>query len=213
MDGLWIVGYRDFGFEVADAAEDAGHAIAGYVEYDSDEELNEQRQAVVLPIDEIQPGSLDRAVFAMTSTVMRQSFVVRIARLTDDTCEPGKVIHPAAIVARHAVMGSGTIVLAGGVIASGAKIGQWCLVNRGATVGHHTQIDDYCTIGPGVNVGGNCEIGRNSYFGIGSTVINRIRIGSHCLIGAGAVVTKDVPDNTQVMGVPARVVKSDFPGL
>jgi len=34
-----------------------------------------------------------------------------------------------------------------------------------------------------------------------------VTIGKHCVVAAGAVVTKDVPDNTIVGGVPAKVIK------
>ena len=212
MDGIWIIGYRDFGFEVADVAQEAGYAIAGYVEYDASEKQEERREARILPIDEMTPGAVDRFVCAMTSTLLRQSLVERIAALSGGTAAPATVVHPSTAVSRHAKTLEGTVVMAGSVIASGAKLGQWNLVNRGATIGHHTQLGDYCTVGPGVHVGGNCNIDRNVYIGIGATVLNYIRIGSHCLVGAGAVVTKDVPDHSLVMGVPARVVRSDFPG-
>ena len=212
MDGIWIIGYRDFGFEVADTAEYAGFSIAGYVEYDATEKQEEHREASILLIDEIRPGSIERFTCAMTSTLLRQSLVARIAAFSADTAKPTSVLHPSAVVSRNAKTGSGSLVMAGSVIASGAELGQWNLVNRGATIGHHTHFGDYCTIGPGVDVGGNCNIGPNVYIGIGATVLNYIRIGSHSLVGAGAVVTKDVPDHSLVMGVPARVVKSDFPG-
>ena len=67
MDGIWIVGYRDFGFEVADAAEDAGYRIAGYVEYDANENQTERRESRVLLIDEIRPGLIDRFLCACTA--------------------------------------------------------------------------------------------------------------------------------------------------
>ena len=35
-----------------------------------------------------------------------------------------------------------------------------------------------------------------------------VRIGSNCIVAAGSVVTKDVPDNSIVAGVPARVIGS-----
>jgi sugar O-acyltransferase (sialic acid O-acetyltransferase NeuD family) len=212
MDGIWIIGYRDFGFEVADAAEEAGYEIAGYVDYDTGEKQEEHREAPVVPLDEITPGSIDRFVCAMTSTLLRQSLVGRIAALSGESAMPASVIHPSATVSKNAKTASGTLVMAGSVIASGASLGQWNLMNRGATIGHHTHLGDFCTIGPGVNIGGNCTIGRNAYIGIGATVLNYIRIGSHSLVAAGAVVTKNVPDHSLVMGVPARIVKSDFPG-
>lgn len=79
MDGIWIIGYRDFGFEVADVAQEAGYAIAGYVQYDASEKQEERREARILPIDEMTPGAVDRFVCAMTSTLLRQSLVERIA--------------------------------------------------------------------------------------------------------------------------------------
>jgi maltose O-acetyltransferase len=34
-----------------------------------------------------------------------------------------------------------------------------------------------------------------------------VTIGNNVVVGAGAVVTKDIPDNSLALGVPARVVK------
>lgn len=44
--------------------------------------------------------------------------------------------------------------------------------------------------------------------GSSATILCGITIGQNALVGAGSVVTKDVPDNTVVAGVPARVVKT-----
>lgn len=50
------------------------------------------------------------------------------------------------------------------------------------------------------------EIGDNCYFGAGAIVMGPIRIGNNVTIGAGAVVTKDVPDNSVVVGNPAKII-------
>jgi len=47
----------------------------------------------------------------------------------------------------------------------------------------------------------------NVSIGSSSTIMCGIRIGKNAIIGAGAVVTKDVPANTVVAGVPAKVIK------
>lgn len=51
-------------------------------------------------------------------------------------------------------------------------------------------------------------IGRNVWIGTGAIVLPGITIGDNAVIGAGSVVTKDVPENTVVAGVPARVIRT-----
>ena len=55
---------------------------------------------------------------------------------------------------------------------------------------------------------GCIEIGSNVFIGANVTILYDVRIGSNVVIAAGAVVTKDVPDNSVVGCVPARVLDS-----
>lgn len=50
-------------------------------------------------------------------------------------------------------------------------------------------------------------IGKNVWIGANATVVPGVTIGDNAIIAAGAVVTKDVPENTVVGGVPAKVIK------
>jgi acetyltransferase-like isoleucine patch superfamily enzyme len=47
----------------------------------------------------------------------------------------------------------------------------------------------------------------NVWIGEGVCITPNVRIGKNAIVGANAVVTKDVPPNTVVAGVPARVIK------
>ena len=51
-------------------------------------------------------------------------------------------------------------------------------------------------------------IGDDVWIGACAVVLPGVTIGSHCVVAAGAVITRDVPDNTLVGGVPAKVIKS-----
>lgn len=54
---------------------------------------------------------------------------------------------------------------------------------------------------------GAVHIKRNAWIGANATVLAGITVGENAVVAAGAVVTKDVPDNTVVGGVPARILK------
>jgi maltose O-acetyltransferase len=49
-------------------------------------------------------------------------------------------------------------------------------------------------------------IGNDVWFGGSVTVLPGVTIGNNVVVAAGAVVTKDVPDNTLVAGVPAKII-------
>ena len=51
-------------------------------------------------------------------------------------------------------------------------------------------------------------IGNNVYVGNDVLFMPGVNIGNNVVIGAGAVVTRDIPDNSVAVGVPARVIKS-----
>lgn len=48
---------------------------------------------------------------------------------------------------------------------------------------------------------------KNAWIGAGAIVLPGVTVGQNAIVGAGAVVTKDVPDNTVVVGNPAKVIK------
>ncbi|GAB3968289.1 sugar O-acetyltransferase [Spirosoma terrae] len=50
-------------------------------------------------------------------------------------------------------------------------------------------------------------IKRNAWIGAGATILPGVTVGENAIVAAGAVVSRDVPPNTVVAGIPARVVK------
>ena len=54
-------------------------------------------------------------------------------------------------------------------------------------------------------------IGNDVWIAAHSIVLQGVKIGDGAVVGAGAVVTKDVPENTIVIGVPARFYRKRYP--
>lgn len=52
------------------------------------------------------------------------------------------------------------------------------------------------------------SIGNDVYIGNNVIILPGVTVGNKVIIGAGAVVTRDIPDNSVAVGVPARVIKS-----
>lgn len=88
----------------------------------------------------------------------------------------------------------------GGItIGDGSQIGHKAML---ATLNHGTAPSDRGTLYPAPIV-----IGKNVWIGASVTIVPGITIGQNAIIGAGSVVTRDVPANTIVAGVPAKVIK------
>ena len=57
-----------------------------------------------------------------------------------------------------------------------------------------------------VNHFGKIVVDEHTFIGARATIMPGVHIGKNCVIGVGAVVTKSVPDNSVVVGIPARVI-------
>jgi len=114
------------------------------------------------------------------------------------------IIHPSAIISRHASLGAGCAVFARAVVNAGAQVGAGVILNTGCTIEHDCLLDDFVHVGPNAGLGGGVRIGRHSWIGLGANVNHLIRIGCNSTIGSGATVISDVPDAVVAVGTPAR---------
>jgi carbonic anhydrase/acetyltransferase-like protein (isoleucine patch superfamily) len=97
--------------------------------------------------------------------------------------------------------------------------------NELITVGENSNVQESCvlhtdpgyplTIGKDVTIGHQamlhgCTIGEGALIGVQAVILNGAKIGRNCLVGAGALVTegKEFPDNSLIIGSPAKAVRT-----
>jgi sugar O-acyltransferase (sialic acid O-acetyltransferase NeuD family) len=117
---------------------------------------------------------------------------------------PIKLIHPTAYVSSSSILQTGIQVLPMAKICARVKIGEYSIVNTGSSIDHECVLDRGVHIGPNAVICGCVEIGENAFIGANATILPRLKIGKNVIVGAGAVVTKDVSDNSIVVGNPAH---------
>lgn len=106
----------------------------------------------------------------------------------------GVEIHPAAIIGKGFFIDHG----------------------MGVVIGETAEIGDFVTLFQGVTLGGTGKergkrhptLGNHVVVGAGAKILGGIKIGDNVKIGANSVVLKHVPPNSTVIGVPARVIKT-----
>ncbi len=85
------------------------------------------------------------------------------------------------------------------------EIGENCDIAPQVTIltGTHEIGDKARRAGKGITEG--VTIGNGTWIGARTIILPGIKVGNGCVIAAGAIVTKDVPDNSMAIGVPARI--------
>lgn len=135
-----------------------------------------------------------------------------IQRAIGINCRFLNLVHPRAILTRWVTMGEGVIITAGCIMTNQIRIGNHVHINLDCTIGHDVILQDFVTLAPGVHVSGKITVGTGCYVGTGAAFVERVQIGEWSVVGAGSVVVGDVPANSTVVGVPARVIKTREPG-
>ncbi len=100
----------------------------------------------------------------------------------------------------------------------GATIGRRFFIDHGmgVVIGETTVIGDDVILYQGVTLGGTGKdkgkrhptLGNHVVVGTGAKVLGNITLGNNVKIGAGSVVVHPVPDDSTVVGIPGRIVRT-----
>lgn len=89
------------------------------------------------------------------------------------------------------------------------RIGKWCAVGYNVNIHAISHNPDFST---GLEnerpfIEASIDIGDHTWIGSNVFILPGVNIGCNCVIGANSVVTKNIPDNSIVGGVPAKLIR------
>ena len=110
------------------------------------------------------------------------------------------------IIEDNAEIGCGSTIDRGSL--SNTIIGRNTYLDNQIHIAHNVKIGKNCIIAGQVGFAGSSTLGNNVMIGGQAGISGHLKIGSNVQIGGGSGVIKDIPDNSKVMGYPAKDLKN-----
>ncbi|WP_440926794.1 UDP-3-O-(3-hydroxymyristoyl)glucosamine N-acyltransferase [Candidatus Pelagibacter sp.] len=109
------------------------------------------------------------------------------------------------IIEDNCEIGCGSTIDRGSL--SNTIIGKNTFLDNQVHIAHNNKIGDNCIIAGQVGFAGSSTLGNNVMIGGQAGISGHLKVGNNVQIGGGSGVIKDVPDNSKVMGYPAKDLK------
>tara|TARA_B100000989_G_scaffold297814_1_gene284800 strand:- start:761 stop:1741 length:981 start_codon:yes stop_codon:yes gene_type:complete len=106
------------------------------------------------------------------------------------------------IINENCEIGCGSTIDRGSL--SNTIIGKNTYLDNQVHVAHNNKIGDNCIIAGQVGFAGSSTLGNNVMIGGQAGVSGHLKVGNNVQIGGGSGVINDIPDNSKVMGYPAK---------
>ena len=109
------------------------------------------------------------------------------------------------IIEENCEIGCGSTIDRGSL--SNTVIGKNTFIDNQVHIAHNNKIGENCIIAGQVGFAGSSTLGNNVMIGGQAGISGHLKVGSNIQIGGGSGVIKDIPDNSKVMGYPAKDLK------
>ena len=110
------------------------------------------------------------------------------------------------IIEDNVEIGCGSTIDRGSL--SNTIIGKNTYLDNQIHIAHNVKIGDNCIIAGQVGFAGSSTLGNNVMIGGQAGISGHLKIGNNVQIGGGSGVIKNIPDNSKVMGYPAKDLKN-----
>jgi len=110
------------------------------------------------------------------------------------------------IINDNAEIGCGATIDRGSM--SNTIIGKNTYLDNQIHIAHNVKIGDNCIIAGQVGFAGSSTLGNHVMIGGQAGVSGHLKIGNNVQIGGGSGIIKDIPDNSRVMGYPAKSLRN-----
>ncbi|ETA69749.1 UDP-3-O-(3-hydroxymyristoyl)glucosamine N-acyltransferase [Candidatus Pelagibacter ubique] len=114
------------------------------------------------------------------------------------------------IIEDNCEIGCGSTIDRGSL--SNTIIGKNTYIDNQVHIAHNNKIGQNCIIAGQVGFAGSSTLGNNVMIGGQAGISGHLKVGSNVQIGGGSGVIKDIPDNSKVMGYPAKDLKKFIKG-
>jgi len=204
---LLVYGAGGHGRVVADAAEQSGWIVSGFIDDRvSSGTVVGYRYRVLGNREWLgSQARTYRICLGIGDNYIRRAVALFVASLGFSI---ESIVSPHAVISPSARIGVGSVIFAGAVVNSMASLGTGTIINSGAIVEHDAIVGEFAHLSPRSALGGGAAVGDLTHVGMGCSILPLIPIGSRSIVGAGSVVTRRVPDDVVAFGVPARVRRS-----
>ena len=196
-----IVGYSGHAYVIIDIFLNAGRLVTAYC--DQEEKANNPYHLNYLGKESEVIDKLRKYDFfaCVGHNGIREKIHLQLSQYLGD---PVNAIHPSAVISASVKMGDGVMIAANATLNPMVEIGRGVICNTSTSIDHECIIGDFTHIAPGAVLCGNVKVGRGTFIGANAVIRQGITIGDNVVIGAGTVVIKNIPDNSTVIGNPAR---------
>ena len=109
------------------------------------------------------------------------------------------------IIEDNCEIGCGSTIDRGSL--SNTIIGKNTFIDNQVHIAHNNKIGENCIIAGQVGFAGSSSLGNNVMIGGQAGISGHLKVGNNVQIGGGSGVIKDVPENSKVMGYPAKDLK------